>query len=425
MAVMASPTPRRSTSPASAAGGSDRGDATVPDAHRDLERQLAQGPPGQGRAVAGARGAGRPAHPGDEARRRRRAGDALRDGRLRPGPPRRGSLERRRDRRPPGLGVDGRRSRTSATAPSATAAPGRPCSWRGGLRPVGRGADGVGAGRPGRRAGGVPDRQPLRPERASRRLAVLRRQAALVRAARALAGRDRRRRPPRRSAATSTSPRPTTTSGTRRRSTAGPTSRSPSGQRSAPSSTGASSTPTGRERPEPRPLHLVGLPGRQLPQEPRHADRPPPRQPRRSPSGSSGPRSTARRARARRSRPTTPRSSSTSTRPAGRSTPAGPGRCRGSRLARSRPGDELDTVSDRARRAPVALDGTRRMHVREPSRRLPRMTVSEAVPEIRLSGVSKRFRDVRAVDDISLEIRPGSSSRCSARPAAARRRPSG
>jgi spermidine/putrescine transport system ATP-binding protein len=35
------------------------------------------------------------------------------------------------------------------------------------------------------------------------------------------------------------------------------------------------------------------------------------------------------------------------------------------------------------------------------------MTVSEAVPEIRLSGVSKRFRDVRAVDDISLEIRSG------------------
>jgi spermidine/putrescine transport system ATP-binding protein len=35
------------------------------------------------------------------------------------------------------------------------------------------------------------------------------------------------------------------------------------------------------------------------------------------------------------------------------------------------------------------------------------MTVSEAVPEIRLSGVSKRFGDVRAVDDISLEIRSG------------------
>jgi len=35
------------------------------------------------------------------------------------------------------------------------------------------------------------------------------------------------------------------------------------------------------------------------------------------------------------------------------------------------------------------------------------MTVSEGVPEIRLSSVSKRFRDVRAVDDISLEIRSG------------------
>ena len=35
------------------------------------------------------------------------------------------------------------------------------------------------------------------------------------------------------------------------------------------------------------------------------------------------------------------------------------------------------------------------------------MTVSEAVPEIRLSSVSKLFRDVRAVDDISLEIQSG------------------
>ncbi len=35
------------------------------------------------------------------------------------------------------------------------------------------------------------------------------------------------------------------------------------------------------------------------------------------------------------------------------------------------------------------------------------MTVSEAAPEIRLSSVSKRFGDVRAVDDISLEIRSG------------------
>jgi spermidine/putrescine transport system ATP-binding protein len=35
------------------------------------------------------------------------------------------------------------------------------------------------------------------------------------------------------------------------------------------------------------------------------------------------------------------------------------------------------------------------------------MTVSGSVAEIRLSSLSKRFRDVRAVDDISLEIRPG------------------
>ena len=110
-----------------------------------------------------------------------------------------------------------------------------------------------------------------------------------------------------------------------------------------------------------RPLHLVGLPGRQLPQEPRHADRPSPRSARRSPSGSCGPRSIARRARARRSRPTTPRWSSTSTRPAGPSTPTGPGRSRGSRPARSRPDGEGGTVADPSRRAPVALDGTRRV----------------------------------------------------------------
>jgi len=35
------------------------------------------------------------------------------------------------------------------------------------------------------------------------------------------------------------------------------------------------------------------------------------------------------------------------------------------------------------------------------------MMAPEAVPEIRLSGISKRFGDVRAVDDISLEIRSG------------------
>ncbi len=35
------------------------------------------------------------------------------------------------------------------------------------------------------------------------------------------------------------------------------------------------------------------------------------------------------------------------------------------------------------------------------------MTVSGSVAEIRLSSLSKRFRDVRAVDDITLEIQPG------------------
>ena len=67
---------------------------------RDLERQLAQGPPGGRRALAGARRAGHPAAPGDEADRRRRAGHGLRDGRVPAGPPRRGPLERRRHRRP-------------------------------------------------------------------------------------------------------------------------------------------------------------------------------------------------------------------------------------------------------------------------------------------------------------------------------------
>ena len=76
--------------------------------------------------------------------------------------------------------------------------------------------------------------------------------------------------------------------------------------------------------PRARPLHLVGLPRRQLPQELRHAHRPPAGHARRSPSASCGRRSTARRARASRSPPTTRRWSSTSTSPGTRSTPAGP-----------------------------------------------------------------------------------------------------
>ena len=56
------------------------------------------------------------------------------------------------------------------------------------------------------------------------------------------------------------------------------------------------------------PVLVVGLPGRQVPQELRDADRPPARDRRRSRRGSSMPRSTARRARDRRCRPTMPRS---------------------------------------------------------------------------------------------------------------------
>ena len=68
-----------------------------PCADRDLERQLAQGPDGGRREVARARRAGRAADPGDQARRRRRAGDAVLDAGLRARPPRRGAVERRRD----------------------------------------------------------------------------------------------------------------------------------------------------------------------------------------------------------------------------------------------------------------------------------------------------------------------------------------
>jgi exodeoxyribonuclease III len=52
-----------------------------------------------------------------------------------------------------------------------------------------------------------------------------------------------------------------------------------------------------RRDPTPRPLHVVGLPRRHVPPQRGHADRPPVRSSR-SRSGSSGPRSTARRARA-------------------------------------------------------------------------------------------------------------------------------
>jgi len=44
---------------------------------------------------------------------------------------------------------------------------------------------------------------------------------------------------------------------------------------------------------------------------------------------------------------------------------------------------------------------------------------------IALRGVSKRFGTAAAVDDVTLEIGEGGSSRCSGRAAAARRRRSG
>ncbi len=78
-------------------------------------------------------------------------------------------------------------------------------------------------------------------------------------------------------------------------------------------------------------LHLVGLPGRHVPQEHRDAHRPPARVARRWRHAWSGPRSTARRARGRRSRPITRRWSSTSTNPASPSTPTGKEPWQGSR----------------------------------------------------------------------------------------------
>ena len=119
-------------------------------------------------------------------------------------------------------------------------------------------------------------RERLRAERARGRLAVLRGQARLVRAARALA-REARASPTSRScsAATSTSRPRTPTSGTRAPATAARTSRRR--EREA----FAQALPLGARRrlpaapPRARPLHLVGLPRRQLPQELRHAHRPP------------------------------------------------------------------------------------------------------------------------------------------------------
>ena len=76
------------------------GDSVRGRAPRDVERQLAERPPGAGRGVAGRVRARRRVHAGDEAGRHRVPGDGLLRPRLRQRPPRRGPVERRRDRQP-------------------------------------------------------------------------------------------------------------------------------------------------------------------------------------------------------------------------------------------------------------------------------------------------------------------------------------
>ena len=219
---------------------------------------------------------------------------------------------------------------------------------RGGrLRPARRGPDGQRGRRPDRgRRRPDPGGQPVRAERrGSSGSSVLHRQAGLVRAAGGLARRAGRRRrsatPPATSARHDAPnrrghdrdigpapPRRRPQRGADRRRRLGPgrgPRRDPRLGARAGGLPGAPRPRAGRRLPDPAsragPLHLVGLPGRRLPEELRDADRPPPGG---SPAwwtGSWTSRSTARRARASRSRPTMPRWSSTSTRPAGRSTP--------------------------------------------------------------------------------------------------------
>ena len=308
----------------------------------------------------------RPAHAGDEARRRRRAGHGVRDGRLRAGPPRRGPLERRRDRRPPGHRRSATSSRTSATARSATADPVRPSAASeedfdpfDEARMVSAVVDRVAGGRSGSSAS-----TPRTAGSSARRSTTA--SCAGTSGSRAGSARTRSTATSRwSSAATSTSPRPTPTSGIAAAVHGGT-------HVSEPERAGVPGAPRlGPRRRLParhdgaRPLHVVGLPGRQVPQELRDADRPPARRPGRSPTAWSGPRSTARRARARRSRRTTRRSSSTSTSPAGRSTPAGP----------ARSGPDRGADRDRRSRARSSMHRRHRLrltgHVPRPAKGVP------------------------------------------------------
>ena len=253
-----------------------------PDAHRDLERQLAQGPPREGRVVA------------------------------RPGRARTSSSCRRRSSPTPT-----RRSwpsRWPATS-SSTTARAAGTAWRSPSGRARRSSDvvtnfGDGPVRDSRSGASVADaeedfdpfdearmvaadlrRDPAWSRASTRRTAAssARRSTPgklrLVRAPRALARRDprpgraarHRRRLQRRARPTPTSGTPAAVhGGTHVSEPERAAFRAPA--RLGPRRRLPAAAPTGA-----RPLHLVGLPGRQLPQELRDADRPPPRHARRSP----------------------------------------------------------------------------------------------------------------------------------------------
>ena len=282
---------------------------------------------------------GRPAHAGDEADRRRRAGDGLRDGRLPAGPPRRGPLERGGDRGPRGRHDRGRRHELRRRAGPRF----RPRRRRrrnaseddfdpfDEARMVAATVDGmrfVSLYAPNGRVVGSPFY--------AGKLAWFERLARWVRED---AGRGRRRSS---SVATSTSPRPTRTSGMPPRSTAGRTSRSPSGPPSGRCWSPGSPTPTVRAMTSP----AASRGGTTAPAcSTRTSEcasttcwcR------RRSPAASWMPRSTATPGRDRPCHRTTRRCSSTSTSRAARSTPTGterslaspPGPSRGAEASRT------------------------------------------------------------------------------------------
>ena len=176
------------------------------------------------------------------------------------------------------------------------------------------------------------------PERPRRRLAVLRRQARLVRAARRAGSARRRRRASSLVLGGDFNVAPTDADVWDAAAVHGGTHVSEPERAAfrALLDCGPRRRLPGAPPRRTRPLHVVGLPGRDVPQELRDADRPPAASRRPWPHASSMPRSTARRARARRSRPTTRRCSSTSTNQAARSTPTGKAPWPGSRQEQSR-----------------------------------------------------------------------------------------